>query len=119
MGYIKIILVGLLWLFTILTSLKGWWKLLVLFVAIVTKDSNILSYVKTMWESDDNDIYTLIGGKNPDHTISGHVGYRCIKTGRLEYLQAERVINLLFYWQVDSSGKRNHCRRSIEYDEVS
>lgn len=118
MGYIKIVIIGLLWLFTVLTSIKGWWKLLVLVAALLLRSERVSLYAKTIWESDDNDIYTLIGGKNPDNTISSHVGYRSEKLGESEYLQAEWLINLVFFWQVDSNGKRNHCRRSIEYDEV-
>ena len=52
----------------------------------------------------------LLGGR-PDHTISGRVGYYALKNKQWA-LNAERVINTLFFWDKD------HCRRSIEWDEV-
>jgi hypothetical protein len=50
---------------------------------------------------------------NPDETISSWVGRRAIELHPVA-LRAEWVINLMFFWQVDENGRRNHCRRVIE-----
>ena len=110
MGYFKITLVGLVWLFCILTSVKGYYKIIIgLFAVIIPQ---LRSYALRVWVSDDQDIYTLVGGKNPDHTISGHVGWRSYQ-GKPQYKQAEKLINLLFWFD------KNHCRKAIEGDEIN
>ena len=53
----------------------------------------------------------LLNG-NPDHTISGRVGYRAYKTGKWYWLAIEKVINTFFWFD------KNHCYTSIEWDEV-
>lgn len=52
----------------------------------------------------------LLGG-DEDHTISGRVGYAAIQ-GKRWALIMEKIINTLFFFQED------HCRKSIEWDEV-
>ena len=47
-----------------------------------------------------------------DHTISGHVGYMALTTGKKKWLVAEYIINKIFWFD------RDHCRNSIELDEV-
>jgi len=54
---------------------------------------------------------TIFLGGSPDHTISGRVGYYAIK-GEKWALNSEKVINTLFWFDED------HCRSSIEWDEV-
>lgn len=58
--------------------------------------------------------YILVGGPLPnvDETISSKVGRQAIK-GKRWALVAEFLIDLLFFWQKDESGVRNHCRRMI------
>ena len=53
----------------------------------------------------------LLNGSE-DHTISGRVGYKAMTTGKLRWLIAEFIINTLFFFDPD------HCRTSIEYDEI-
>lgn len=53
----------------------------------------------------------LLGG-NEDHTISGHVGHMAKTTHKLRWLLAEKLINTLFWFD------KNHCRTSIELDEL-
>jgi len=47
-----------------------------------------------------------------DHTISGRVGYKALTIGSWGWLLAEKVINLVFWFDLD------HCKNSIEWDEV-
>ena len=47
-----------------------------------------------------------------DHTISGHVGYKAMTTNKRRWLWTEKFINSLFFLEP------NHCRKSIEYDEL-
>ncbi len=54
----------------------------------------------------------LLGGNNPDETISSAVGRRAVRGVRWA-LHAERAINALF----SALGEPDHCRRSIEWDE--
>lgn len=49
---------------------------------------------------------------NPDETISSRVGRYSMRGDRWAKV-AEYLINLLFFWQTDEHGRRNHCRRSI------
>ena len=53
----------------------------------------------------------LLNGSE-DHTISGRVGYLAKTTGKRRWLWAEKIINTLFWFDPD------HCRNSIEYDEI-
>ena len=54
----------------------------------------------------------LLNG-NPDHTISGRVGYHSHKTGEWYWVLMEKVINTLFWFD------DNHCYNAIEWDEVT
>ena len=49
---------------------------------------------------------------NADETISSRVGRYSVR-GDPWAKVAEWLINLLFFWQVDEHGRRNHCARSI------
>ena len=60
----------------------------------------------------DNAANVIFLNGSEDHTISGHVGYRAMKSGKKRWLLAEKLINKLFYFQPD------HCRNAIEWDEV-
>lgn len=53
----------------------------------------------------------LLNGSE-DQTISGRVGYKAMTVGSWPWLLAEKVINTLFFWDKD------HCRSSIEWDEI-
>lgn len=53
----------------------------------------------------------LLNGSE-DHTISGRVGYKALVTHKKRWLYAEKIINTLFWFDKD------HCRESIEYDEI-
>ena len=54
----------------------------------------------------------LLNGSE-DHTISGRVGYKAQSTHRWYWLWLEKGINTLFFFDP------NHCRSSIEWDEVN
>lgn len=56
----------------------------------------------------------LLGGNNPDETISSAVGRKAMRGVRWA-LVAERVIDALFAALGDGPG---HCRRVIEWDET-
>lgn len=56
----------------------------------------------------------ILGGDNPDETISSAVGRKAIE-GRKWALLAERAIDWLF-WRI--TGARGHCRANVEYDEL-
>ncbi|GEK08949.1 PH domain-containing protein [Pseudoalteromonas peptidolytica] len=47
-----------------------------------------------------------------DHTISGRVGHKAKTTNKWYWLALEKFINILFFFD------KNHCRRSIERDEL-
>ena len=53
----------------------------------------------------------LLNGSE-DHTISGLVGYRALKTKKNRWLWAEKAINTLFFFD------ENHCYNAIEWDEI-
>ena len=57
----------------------------------------------------------LLGGNNPDETISSAVGRKAIKGARWA-MATERVIDWIFERLGDGPG---HCRRNIEWDERS
>lgn len=48
-----------------------------------------------------------------DQTISGHVGYKSLTTGKRRYKAAESVINFIF-----RPFEKDHCRNSIEWDRL-
>jgi len=50
---------------------------------------------------------------NEDQTISGHVGYKSLTKHTLQWVVAEKVINIIFFFDA------NHCYNSIEWDEVN
>lgn len=55
----------------------------------------------------------LLLNAHPDQTISGHVGYKSMTTGKRRYKLLERFIDFLFLpWEKD------HCRNSIEWDRL-
>lgn len=113
MGYIKIIAVGLLWLLCMILPIRQWCRLALLLLAVFIP--TVRPYTLRNLIADDQDMFTFIGGKNPDHTISGHIGITCHKNplpAKPEYHQAKRVVNKLFHWQED------HCFEAIEWDEV-
>jgi len=55
----------------------------------------------------------LVLNGNPDQTVSGHVGYKSWTTGKTRWRVAEKFINTLFWFDP------NHCRKSIDWDEVN
>jgi hypothetical protein len=114
MGYIKILLVGVCWLICMLLPVRQWVRLaLIPFAWVIPK---LRPYTLRNWIADDQDMFTFIGGANPDHTISGHVGITCYKhpyPEKPEYHQAKKIINGVFFWQDD------HCFEAIEWDEIT
>jgi hypothetical protein len=57
----------------------------------------------------------ILGGDNPDETISSAVGRKAIE-GRKWALIAECIIDWLF---LRLTGDAGHCRASIEWDEAN
>lgn len=60
----------------------------------------------------DNTFNVLLLDGSEDHTMSGHVGYMSMTTNKLRWRILEKIINTIFFFD------KNHCRNSIEYDEV-
>ena len=61
----------------------------------------------------DQFLNVLLLNGSEDHTISGHVGYKAAVVGKWNWLLAEYIINKIFWFDKD------HCRNSIEFDEVN
>ena len=73
-----------------------------------------MSKVLKLLISIDQFFAVLLFNTHPDHTISGHVGYRAMTTKELRYIILEKIIDFLFLpWE------RNHCRNSIEWDRIN
>lgn len=70
------------------------------------------SYILRLMIAIDQFFNVLILNGDEDHTISGKVGYRAINSDKKRWKYAEKIINTLFWFDKD------HCRNSIEYDEV-
>lgn len=62
----------------------------------------------------DQVIAVLMGRKNPDHTISGEVGYQAMQ-GSKTAQHMEKVIDFLAYV---IAREHRHCRNAIEWDRV-
>ncbi|KGJ92037.1 hypothetical protein [Colwellia psychrerythraea] len=73
---------------------------------------NEKSYILRLLIAVDQLFNVLLLNGNEDHTISGRVGYRAKKTNKWYWLSLEKIINTLFWFD------KNHCRNSIEWDEV-
>lgn len=71
------------------------------------------SWCFTLWLSNDQYINSLFNGL-ADHTISGRIGYLSLKGNRVAQVM-EAVIDFIFLVVV---GQRQHCRESIEWDEI-
>jgi hypothetical protein len=92
----------------------------VLIISLFCERSKILG-VKVLWRkwsynmivSQDQSVNTILGG-SLDTSVSSRVGYRS-ELGNGVALKMEPVINLLFKV---FAGQENHCRASIERDEV-
>ncbi len=70
------------------------------------------SYTLRLMISIDQFFNVLLLNGSEDHTISGRVGYKALTTQKKRWLYAEKLINTLFWFDKD------HCRESIEYDEI-
>lgn len=55
----------------------------------------------------------LILNANEDQTISGHVGYKSLMTGKKRYKFTEKFIDFIFL-----PFEKNHCFNSIEWDRL-
>lgn len=71
------------------------------------------SWCFTIWLANDQYINAIFKG-NEDHSISGRVGYLSLN-GNKPAMVMEKVIDLLFFV---FTGQKNHCKESIEWDEV-
>lgn len=119
-------LVFIVWLAFIVMPF-GWYQLFMIFPSMLARGiakviphekiqlfrNWIGNYTFKLWVSNDQYINSVFGG-NEDHTISGRVGFYAIK-GNPVALVMEFVINLIFWVAV---GQKNHCRDSIEWDEM-
>lgn len=83
--------------------------LVLIVLSALGKTNKLARYCKNVWYSIDQTINTILGG-NPDHTLSGRIGYHALQ-GSKTCLYMEKVVNLLFWFDKD------HCRSAIEYDE--
>lgn len=73
---------------------------------------NKKSYILRLLIAIDQFFNVLLLNGDEDHTISGRVGYRAKKTKKWYWLALEKIINTLFWFD------KNHCRSSIEWDEI-
>jgi len=105
----QILLVGIIWFLSVITSLKGWLKLLIALIALFYKPWR--NYALLIWVADDQDINALFNG-NPDQSISGRVGYMALTTKKRPWLIAQKIINAVFFFQ------ENHCYNEIEWDRI-
>ena len=71
------------------------------------------SYILRLLIAIDQVFNVLILNGSEDHTISGRIGYKAQTTNKKRWLMAEKVVNVIFFFEP------NHCRNSIEYDEVA
>lgn len=70
------------------------------------------SYLLRLFIAFDQFLNVLFLNGSEDHTISGHVGYKAMITNKTRWLVAEKIINTIVFFDKD------HCRKSIEFDEV-
>ena len=70
------------------------------------------SYILRLLIAIDQVFNVLLLNGSEDHTISGRVGYKAMVTKKKRWLFLEKVINTIFFFDKD------HCRNSIEHDEV-
>jgi hypothetical protein len=117
-GHFQILLTFLCFAFKLLTMVlalitkhRPWHDLFMLRLDSVKHQLN--SWCFTLWLSSDQYINSVFRG-NEDHSISGRVGYLSRKGSKTAQAM-EKVIDFIFYIAI---GQRNHCRSSIEYDEV-
>lgn len=75
----------------------------------------IRRYLRNIFVAIDQFGNVLLGGDNPDETISSAVG-RKAAAGRRWAVLAERTIDWLFF---HLAGERGHCRANIEWDEFN
>jgi len=107
--------------YLLLASVVFWWALLLIvfspiqvpvsFVAIFYEKAKGWAYNLMIGE---DQMVNAVHGGNMDTHVSGRVGWHSINGSRIA-LHMERPINLLF-WII--RRQVNHCRSSIEYDEV-
>ncbi len=106
-----LVLVALVWLAETLLTPVGWYRLAITIIA--QRYRKVRGYAFDLWIASDQHINAVFGG-TPDTTISGRVGHYAMQ-GRAGYIVAERIIDMLFYIAV---RQKNHCRSSIESDEI-
>ena len=75
--------------------------------------SKYKTYLKNILLALDQLGNVILGGNNPDETISSAVGRKAMK-GVKWALIAEKPINFIF----ELLGEKNHCRNKIEWDEI-
>jgi hypothetical protein len=106
-----LILVALAWIVETLLTPVGWYRLAITILSQPFR--RFRGYAFDLWIASDQHINAVFGGA-PDTTISGRVGHYAMQ-GRAGYIVAERIIDMLFYIAV---RQKNHCRSSIESDEI-
>lgn len=95
----------------VLTRRFKWHGLFMLKVSAVMHRLN--DWCFTLWLSNDQYINSVFFG-DEDHSISGRVGSLAMQGSRTA-LVMEKVIDFIFFIAI---GQRNHCRQSIEFQEV-
>lgn len=117
-GYLQLAMVGLCLLLKLaskpiefITRRYHWHQLFMLKFEGLKHQLN--SWCFTLWLSNDQYINSVFKGME-DHSISGRVGYLSLQGNKSAQLM-EKVIDVVFYLAI---GQRNHCRESIEWDEV-
>ena len=63
-------------------------------------------------------LFNALTGGNEDQSFSGRTGLASEAGKYWAVYLAEPLINLIFFKDKNAEGKRDHCRMSIERDEV-
>ena len=109
----KLFLLGiaLVWFLLIVGTWRGWYQTIITLLAIPFK--GLRGYRYSLWIQQDQDVNTIFKG-NPDVTVSSKLGYLSEQGSKTATLMA-RVVDKMFLIAV---GQEDHCRSSIERDEV-
>ena len=70
------------------------------------------SYILRSLIAIDQLLNVLVLNGHEDQTISGKVGYKALTSTKTRWKVAEKIINLLFFFD------HNHCYNSIEWDRI-
>lgn len=76
----------------------------------------LLFYLRQILLAFDQLLNTLIPGGMADETLSARA-HRMREKGQSVWGWTADFIDLIFFWQKDEEGKRNHCQRSYQSEK--